>query len=366
MSYEEQLKLLFEENRALKEIIKNLESRIIELEDLLRKATINKNSGNSSKPPSTDMFKPKPNQSLRVPSGKKSGGQPGHKGFTLNMVDVADEVVELNPAHCCKCGCSLDTAESHFEDKRQEFDIPPTQVKVKEYRRNSKKCPNCGHHQDVDFPKDITNYTQYGHNVETIVTYLSVYQYISYQRLKKCLKHFFKLDISEGTITNILIRMADKSKPKYDEIKTTILQSKQVGSDETSVKVNGKKHWIWVWQTKNATYLEAMDNRGSQAIDSVFPDGLVNSILNTDRWAAQLKTLSAGFQMCISHLFRDLNYIEQVDKIDWATRLKALFIKGIELKELQSEYSKAHPLVMHLEQELDILLKEDPKKVTKD
>ena len=371
MTLEEQVIFLNAENNHLRNIIVKLEKHILDqdarisaLEELLRKSTISKNSSNSSKPPSTDISHPKRNQSLREPSGKPTGGQLGHKGTTLQMSDTPDEIIELNPNYCNKCGCNLENEESHFESKRQEFDIPPIQVRVKEYRRNSKKCPSCGHNQEAEFPKGIINHVQYGHNVESIVTYLSVYQYLPFKRLKKCLNHFFKLDISEGTIDNIIKRMSEKSEPIYEKIKDTISKSHQVGSDETSAKINSKKFWIWVWQSALSTYITVSENRGTKAIESVFPDGLEKAILNTDRWAAQLKTNSAGHQLCISHLLRDLNFIEEVDKIDWSKRFKELLKEGLALKDLQLEYSKDNPLVMKLEQNLDIQLHENIPKET--
>lgn len=363
MTLKEQVKLLLEENRILREIIAKLENRISELEELLCEAKIHKDSSNSSKPPSADISIPKRNQSLREQSGRLTGGQPGHQGTTLQMSDSPDETIELNPDYCSKCGCNLEKEESHFEAKRQEFEIPPIQVIVKEYRRNSKECPRCGHHQEIEFPAGINNNVQYGSNVESLVTYLSVYQYLPFKRLKDCMKHFFKSDISEGTIDNILRRMSAKAQPIYAQIKETILQSNQVGSDETSVKINGKKNWIWVWQTALSTYITVSESRGTKAIENIFPDGFKKGILNSDRWAAQLKTKSAGHQLCTSHLLRDLNFIEEVDKIDWSKRLKELLKKGLELKKRQLEYSKNNPLVMQLEQGLDILLKE---KIPKD
>jgi len=363
MSDKEQISFLIEENRLLREIIVKLDGRIAYLEEQLRQSKVFKNSSNSSKPPSSDISNPKRNQSLREKSGKLTGGQPGHQGTTLQMSNTPNEIIELDPYFCNKCGFSLENAESHLESRRQEVDIPPIHTIIKEYRLNSKECPICGHHQASSFPKHITNNVQYGANVESLVTYLSVYQYLPFKRLKECLKHFFNIDISEGTIDNILRRMSVKAQPIYDKIKETILQSNQAGSDETSVKVNGIKYWIWVWQTALSTYITVSKSRGMEAIESVFPDGLEKVILNTDRWAAQLKTKSAGHQLCISHLLRDLNFIEQVDKIDWAKRLKELFKKGLELKKNQSEYSKNNPLAMQLEQELSELLQE---KIPKD
>ncbi len=364
MTLEEQVIFLIAENKQLREIISNLEKRIVFLEEELRKAMTIKNSSNSSKPPSTDISTPKRNQSLREPSGKKSGGQSGHKGTTLQMRDNPDEIIELNPNYCSKCGCNLEHEESHFESKRQEFDIPPIAVIVKEFRRNSKKCPTCGHHQESEFPKHISNNVQYGHNIESLVSYLSVYQYLPFQRLKECMQHFFKLAISEGTINNILNRMSQKAQPIYDKIQETISQSKQVGSDETGVKVNSKKYWIWIWQTALSTFLTASESRGSQTIENIFPEGLPNGILNSDRWAAQLKTVAAGHQLCIAHLLRDLKYLEQLERNDWTKRLKELLKKSLSLKEQQEEYIRGDTVSLELEQELDILLEESiPKDI---
>jgi transposase len=364
MTLEEQVKFLLEENAFLKKTIQILEKRIADLEDIIRKSQVYKNSSNSSKPPSTDISSPKRNQSLRESSGNKPGGQLGHKGTTLQMSSTPDEIIELNPTCCENCGCSLENEVSYLEVKRQEIDIPPIQAIIKEYRRNSKNCPGCGHHQEIEFPKHIINNIQYGPNIESLVSYLSVYQYLPFRRLKELVNHLFNLGISEGTIDNLLRRMSKKALPVYEQIKESISLSKQVGSDETSAKVNGEKQWIWVWQSVRSTFLTASESRGSKTIDSIFPDGLINSILNTDRWAAQLKTKTAGHQLCISHLQRDLNFIEEVDNIDWAKRFKVLLKKALELKKQLSEYSHSHPATMELEQRVDILLQENIPKNT--
>jgi len=364
MTLEEQVKFLLEENAFLKKTIQILEKRIADLEDIILKSQVYKNSSNSSKPPSTDISSPKRNQSLRESSGNKPGGQLGHKGTTLQMSSTPDEIIELNPTCCENCGCSLENEVSYLEVKRQEIDIPPIQAIIKEYRRNSKNCPECGHHQEIEFPKHIINNIQYGPNIESLVSYLSVYQYLPFRRLKELVNHLFNLGISEGTIDNLLRRMSKKALPVYEQIKESISLSKQVGSDETSAKVNGEKQWIWVWQSVRSTFLTASESRGSKTIDSIFPDGLINSILNTDRWAAQLKTKTAGHQLCISHLQRDLNFIEEVDNIDWAKRFKVLLKKALELKKQLSEYSHSHPATMELEQRVDILLQENIPKNT--
>ena len=183
-----------------------------------------------------------------------------------------------------------------------------------------------------------------------------------YKRLAQCLKQLFNIDISQGSIDNILSRMSLKAEPVYQKIKENISHSEQVGSDETSVKVDGQKWWQWVWQSAQETYISVCQSRGSQAIDEEFPNGLKRSILTTDRWAAQLKTEAKAHQLCIAHLLRDIEFLIQAEKNEWSIQLKQLFKSAIEKKKICSQYIKENIEMIQLEQKLDILLKaEIPK-----
>jgi len=77
LTLEEEILALKEENRLLRE--ENAELKRL-LQEVLDK--LNKNSSNSSKPPSSDIIRTK---SLRISTGKKAGGQKGHKGTTLQI-----------------------------------------------------------------------------------------------------------------------------------------------------------------------------------------------------------------------------------------------------------------------------------------
>jgi len=355
---------LEEENKLLRDIILRLEKRILELEAQVRQLSISKNSRNSSKPPSSDMFPPKRNQSLRESNGKKTGGQPGHKGNTLEMSSFADEVIKLFPEYCNHCGSGLSDAVEEYQSKRQVVDIPPTTPIVTEYRKYLKICPNCGNHQETNFPQGVTNNIQYGPGLEAAIAYFSVYQYLPYQRLALCLKHLFNLDISQGSINNILNRMALKAMPVYKHIKAKVSESRYIGSDETSVKVNGDKCWIWVWQTLAYTYISSHKSRGSVAIASEFPDGLPNAILSTDRWAAQLKTPALAHQFCTAHLLRDLKYLQELENNQWSIKMTQLIKDALHLKSKCSQYSYIDTQAMQIEQRFELLLQEHIPKET--
>ena len=89
-----------EDVASFKAIIVTLLEKIAVLEAKLEKYEHPKNSKNSSIPPSKDENRPVPNQSLREKSGKKVGGQPGHKGYTLEMNSHPTDVVHLYSNFC--------------------------------------------------------------------------------------------------------------------------------------------------------------------------------------------------------------------------------------------------------------------------
>ena len=172
-SKDQLIEVLRAENAALKARISELERRL------------GLNSSNSGKPPSSDgLKKPARVSSLRERSGKKPGGQKGHKGETLRQVADPNEVVNHYPPACSMCGVGLDPKTSVGHSARQVFDLPqPQPLVVTEHRAHDCQCPVCGAKTRALFPDGVNAPVQYGARITAFVIYLLHYQLLPENRL---------------------------------------------------------------------------------------------------------------------------------------------------------------------------------------
>ncbi len=325
---EQEMQLLRDDIRDLKEENRQLKNQ--------------QNSRNSSRPPSQDFGKIPRQKSLRTKSGKKSGGQPGHKGQTLDQIINPDYVVVHKPSDICpECGKVHQSEDYSLLKKRQVIDIPPIKAEVTEHHVYQVEC-RCGHISLGDFPAGVNAPVQYGNHIVSLVSYFSTRQYISYQRIPELLRCISNISISEGTVYKMLNKVSNKVYPLYEEIKKGIKEAKVVGSDETGTNVNNNKFWTWTWQTARETYITVSPSRGFITIENEFPQGLPNSVLVSDSLSAQLKTKALKHQLCLAHLYRELNAFIEITKNKWPVQLKELFQKAIRLKKdlHSSQYDK--------------------------
>jgi len=292
-----------------------------------------KDSHNSSIPPSKESIKAqvvRRTRSLRTPSGRPSGGQKGHKGTTLLMTPTPDETQIHTPDYCTCCGKSLADIQGKEAEVRQSIDIPlPIYPIITNHVSMGKKC-DCGHLNRGSFPLYVKPGVSYGVNIHALVAYLSTLQFIPFKRLTTILKDLYGLSISQGSISNILNRMRKQSQTGYEAIKNRIAHAPVVGADETGEHVNGKLHWMWTFQNKVLTFIFQHTSRGKAAIDSHFPDGLPRSIIVSDRHTSYFNMETAGHQLCLAHLIRNLVYLSELNPMQtWSREMTDLFRDSI-------------------------------------
>jgi len=352
----EELKLIVkmqaQENRLLK-------AKINYLEQELERVTTRKDSNNSSMPPSKDENRPPRTSSLREKGNRKAGGQPGHEGKTLEMTEAPDEIIEHHACFCPECGKDVSNQPFEFFGKLQIIDIPTIKQVVIEHRVYRCKC-TCGKMVESDFPVGVDSPIRYGKNIETLIGYLSVRQYLPFKRLQEMLNDIFAVQISEGGLHWLLNRLASKGVDAYEIIRQNVMHSRVIGTDETGVKINGKRHWFWTWQNNRATFIAASTNRGTSTINENVSGISTEAVLVHDCWKAHFKTPVKKQQLCTAHLERETKYLEERYKVAWPVRFCAMLRQAHKLKKQLTPADYYYPNHSRdlLEKELDNLLSE--------
>lgn len=316
------------------ELILLLQDRIEQFEDRL--SQLEKNSSTSSKPPSSDN-KPNKNINLREKSGKPSGGQKGHPGFTRKLVDNPDKIIKHVPEVCACCGKSLKKIEAVLKGRRQVVDIPPIKAEVTEHQQLEKTCP-CGHKSVGKFPEDVKAPVQFGSIIQALILYFSVRHHIPYNRIAEIMEEILGERISERTIENILEEAKVRAGPSYKVIAKYLKSSKYVGSDETGIRVDGINFWLWVWQNKLYSYYAVDKSRGYKVIEKCFGENFKGT-LGHDCLGAQNKTRAKNHQHCHPHYLRALKYCIQEEQSLWAYKVTILLLNSQKVRDLIWEKS---------------------------
>lgn len=322
----------------------------------------NGRKSDTSSTPSSQDYGNSNKYNLREKSNRKSGGQIGHKGSSLKMSEKPDEIQKHIPKYCKQCGEEFNT-DSVFElhQRKQEVVIPPIKPRFIEYQSYRCTCSKCNTQTTTDLPSHLKANIQYGANIQALITYLSVYQYMPSNRIKKYLKDIMNIPISEGTIYNIIESMSNKATPVYEVIKERIATSKVIGGDESGVKIDGDKAWFWVFQNSLYTFIKVAYSRSYQSIIETFSNGFPMSIYVSDSLPAQLKINTKAKQLCLAHLMRELKNFENAFNCTWASKLKQVFKDAISYEKQMTiaDYSKTNPKVKEFENQLTKLLNVD-------
>ncbi len=291
-------------------------------------ARLNKDSHNSHKPPSSDGLakkKPRP-RSLRKRSGKKSGGQAGHPGMTLMLVDDPTDYQVWSPVTCRACGISLAEAEIVGQERRQVVDLPEPRLDIVEHQALQKVCAYCQTVTTGTFPADVTQPVQYGARVKATAVYLQIGQFLPYERTIETLRDLFGVAPSEGTLTTAQATAYSRLNLVETTIVATLRRKPVLTVDETGARVAQALHWIHVMGTDTLTYYARHAKRGWDAIQAV---GLLVGFAGRrvhDALAAYLK-LPGLYALCNAHLLRELiALVEDNAKHVWAARLIRLLV----------------------------------------
>ena len=292
----------------------SLKARIAELERRL-----GLNSSNSGKPPSSDgLKKPPRTRSSREPSGKKPGGQKGHKGETLRQVAEPDSVVDHYPPSCTACGAAMTPAMSAGHSARQVFDLPePRPLVVTEHRAHDCVCAGCGARTRASFPDGVNAPVQYGPRIAAFVVYLLHYQLLPEDRLAELMADLFGIRIVAATIAQMGRNCAARLQDFVATVRHLVAGAAVKHMDETGFRIGGKTQWLHVACTAWLTFYRVCAKRGSLLAD-------VTGIVVHDHWKPYYTMSGVLHALCNAHHLRELKALIDIEKEDWARKMHRL------------------------------------------
>ena len=343
-------------------------ARIADLELQLAKAL--KNSSTSSKPPSSDIVKPKnKNKSPGRPKKRNRGGQPGHKQHLREPLppERVDEVIEhdLDDDEIDRLGL-VPTGDYEVI---QHVELPETPVRVTEHRLMV--------YQDCDGELYLPDCPElkgpiFGPRLLATIGWLKSVAHCSYSTIENWMEDVLQVPVSRGYLAKLCTGPISASlAPSYDELQEVIPHQSQLGSDETGIKDNGKRHWIWCITAATFSLFHIASSRSRAVLEKLVGPEFAG-VLNFDYFSANCSfawNYMVKAQYCWAHLIRDIRFLAekhpQRDTRQWAEdlldRTRRLFSAWHRRDEMTAEgFNRS--MVTHRERFIEIVRKPPPAK----
>ena len=337
MTKNEIIKQLSQQVDSLNETIRSQTQLITQLNQTIQelKEQLNKNSQNSSKPPSNDGLKKPAPKILRRPSGKTLGGQTGHRGTHLTVIATPDEIIKHMPSVCEGCHhYQMCKGTACIAEKRQVIDAVVT-VNVTEHQ--ALELPVCLLHGDTRkgaFPQNIKAAVQYGDNLQALSVALNIVGAVSMNRIHEILSGVFHIPLATGTVSSMVKRCANCLSDTVNKIKEKMTDSALGHFDETGTRVEGKTWWVHSASNKGYTYLGLHRKRGTAGMEQSGVLPKFKGIAVHDCWASYWNYPDIQHGVCGAHLLRELTgIVENHPAQKWASAFIDLLLEMKKVKE---------------------------------
>jgi transposase len=310
------------------------ERRIAELE--ARLGAPPKTPDNSSVPPSRGQ---KPDRPETV---KRSGPRQGSLGRTGGGRPLAcdpDETVIAKAVACVHCRAVLGEADQVLHGRYDRIDLPVVRPVVTRVERYAGHCRCCGGVTLAPVPEGMEQGSPFSVNILALAIYLRFTHAISYRRLTQLFRLLFALSISEGALDAMFRRARPCFGNEVAAILARLRRSRIICSDETTVRIDGRTHWNWVFQNAQVAIHVIRNSRAASVVSEVLA-GHRPSIWVSDLYSAQQGHADL-WQVCLAHQLRDCKYAIEAGDTIFAPRMKLLLLRAVVMARRRKELAES-------------------------
>jgi len=304
---------------SLAATVQQLTHRMADLEERQRQT-----SRNSSKPPSSDPPGTPP-RAQRTSSGRKRGGQKGHRGHGRQLKAAADvtRIVDIKPVCCQSCGALLLGEDAH-PARHQVTELPRVEPEVVEYRQHTLTCLACGTETTPDWPVDMPA-GSFGPRAQATVGYLTGRMGVSQRDVEEAMDALFHTDLALGSVSAVEQNVSAALSKPVEEAQTYVRQQPVVNADETSWRQGKQRLWLWIGTTPLVTVF-LLATRGAEGAQHLLGRAF-RGIVGSDRWSGYNWLSVLQRQLCWAHLKRDFQAF--VDRGGESARLGEALLKQV-------------------------------------
>lgn len=295
------------ENAELRTQLNQLQAEVEQLKETLRKLS-ERDSGNSSQPPSSDGYKRKSKAFL--PRQRKQGPKYGHEGKTRNGFESVDHHQELLLAQCPVCGSDLKADETRPKKRQQIAELVERPVEVWEYERPAYLCRECGWQGYAPLPLGCREDFSYGAWLSSLVGWLGYGGHLSWAKQRDLVALVFGIPLSQGSLAKMHRWFCESLYPSYEQWWGSIQQPGIRCLDETSYRIDGVNYWMWVATSSEICVLFLAPSRSSAEVESLLGQDF-EGILSSDCWSAYNPQQARAKQKCLAHIQRELEALAE-------------------------------------------------------
>jgi cell division protein FtsB/transposase len=279
-----------------------------------------------------DWVKPNKGSSDCLKKGQRLGPKPGHLPFVRKRPEAIDEEIEIIPQLCPHCDVAL--PEPHKWHEHVQVDLPPPQKPVvRKYRVGWCWCRQC--HKAVSIRGKLSH-SQYGPLLHSQVAYWKFGLALTLGKIQQLLLEQYQLDLSSGVLTGILQRTSRRFQGVYADLKTGLVDQRNLYVDESGWRNNGVNHWLWSFSNSEMSYYVIHKSRGQKVVEEAL-GRTYSGILSSDFYGGY-NALDSPKQKCWAHLLRDLKELREkypgsTEIKVYAQRMKRFFEQGLRLQK---------------------------------